>query len=163
MSVLEICQAIQNWQWSTALRESILMFPLIEGLHLVGLAFIMGPVLMFDLRLAGALWTDQPVSKVAKVFVPFSLWGAALSFATGILLFCAEPVKCYDSGWFRIKVVMLAIAGGNALYFHFKTQTTWAAWDNLTIPPPAARRAGVVSIFLWSLVILAGRWTAYNL
>jgi len=163
MSILEICQWIQGWGWSTALRESIFAFPVIEGMHLLGLAAIMGPVLMFDFRLAGIAWTDQPVSRIAKNFVPFSIAGAILMFVTGILLFCAEPVRCWQSGWFRIKIVLLVVAGANALYFHFKTQSSWSKWDDLRVPPPQARWAGILSMFFWGIVILAGRWTAYTL
>ncbi len=162
-TILEYCQALQDMAWATALRESQLMFPIIEGLHLLGLAFIMGPVLMLDFRLAGIAWNDTPVSKIAKTFVPYSLGGAAVMFITGILLFCAEAVRCYNSGWFRIKLVLLLVAGANALYFHTKTQSTWSKWDTLAIPPPDARRAGILSIVFWTGVIFAGRWTAYNL
>jgi hypothetical protein len=84
-------------------------------------------------------------------------------FVTGILLFCAEAVRCWNSGWFKIKIVMLAIAGANALYFHTKTQSTWSQWDTLAVPPVEARRAGWLSIALWTGVVFAGRWTAYNL
>ncbi len=162
-TILELCQRLQDMAWATDLRESQLMFPIIEGLHLLGLAFIMGPVLMLDFRLAGFAWKDTPVSKVAKTFVPYSLGGAALMFITGILLFCAEAVRCYNSGWFRIKIILLIVAGANALYFHVKTQSTWATWDLLPVPPPEARRAGILSIVFWTGVIFAGRWTAYNL
>jgi len=161
--ILEYCQRLQDMGWATALRESQRMFPIIEGLHLLGLAFIMGPVLMLDFRLAGMAWRDTPVSKIAKTFVPYSLGGGALMFITGILLFCAEAVRCYNSGWFRIKLVLLAVAGGNALYFHLKTQSTWATGDSQAVPPPEARRAGVLSMVFWTGVIFAGRWTAYNL
>jgi hypothetical protein len=162
-TILEYCQRLQDISWATALRESQYMFPIVEGLHLLGLAFIMGPVLMLDFRLAGIAWNDTPVSKIAKTFVPYSLAGAFLMFATGIILFCAEAVRCYNSGWFRIKLVLLFVAGANALYFHMKTQSTWSTWDTLATPPPEARRAGVLSIVFWIGVIFAGRWTAYNL
>ena len=108
--------------WATALRESQLMFPIIEGLHLLGLAFIMGPVLMLDFRLAGFAWKDTPVSKIAKTFVPYSLVGATVMFVTGILLFCAEAVRCYNSGWFRIKIVLLVVAE-----IYAPVLTTWLA------------------------------------
>ena len=162
-TILEYCQLLQDMGWATALRESQLMFPILEGLHLLGLAFIMGPVLMLDFRLAGMAWRDTPVSKIANTFVPYSLGGGALMFATGLLLFCAEAVRCYKSGWFRIKLILLFVAGANALYFHMKTQSTWATWDTLSVPPPEARRAGVLSMVFWTGVIFAGRWTAYNL
>lgn len=162
-TILELCQSLQDVAWATALRESQLMFPIIEGLHLLGLAFIMGPVLMLDFRLAGIAWQGTPVSKIAKTFVPYSIGGAVVMFVTGLLLFCAEAVRCYNSGWFRIKLVLLLVAGANALYFHVKTQSTWASWDLAPVPPAAARRAGILSMIFWAGVIFAGRWTAYNL
>ncbi|MEO8098961.1 MAG: DUF6644 family protein [Acidobacteriota bacterium] len=162
-SILEFCQWLQDLGWTTALRESQYMFPILEGTHLLGLAFILGPVLMLDLRLAGIAWRDTPVSKIANTFVPYSIAGAILMFVTGILLFCSEPIRCYNSGWFRVKVVLLIVAGANALYFHMKTQSTWAQWDNLRMPPPQARMAGILSMVFWAGVVFAGRWTAYTL
>ncbi len=162
-AIFGMCQWLQGLHWATLLRESQLMFPVIEGAHLLGLAFILGPVLMLDARLAGLAWRDQPVSKIAKIFVPYSITGAALMFLTGILLFCAEAVKCYQSGWFRIKVILLLVAALNALYFHTRTQTSWGTWDQLAVPPMKARMAGIVSMIVWGGVLLAGRWTAYTL
>jgi hypothetical protein len=162
-TLLDLCQRLQDIGWATALRESQLMFPIVEGVHLLGLAIFLGPVLMLDFRLAGLAWRDVPVSKIAKTFVPWSLFGAVVMFTTGIALFVAEAVRCYQSGWFRVKLVLLAMAGLNALYFHTKTQSTWASWDTLATPPPEARRAGILSMVFWAGVVFAGRWTAYNL
>jgi uncharacterized membrane protein len=161
--ILNLCRWLESLQWATTLRESQFAFPVIEGAHLLGLAFIMGPVLMLDFRLVGLAWRDQPVSKVAQTFVPYSLGGAVVMFVTGIVLFCAEAVKCYQSGWFRIKVILLAAAGINALYFHTKTQSTWRAWDDRVVLPASARAAGIISLVVWAGVLLAGRWTAYTL
>ena len=160
---LQFLQWLEGLGWTTALRESQLMFPIVEGIHLLGLAFILGPVLMLDFRLSGFAWRDQPVSKIAKSFVPYSLGGAAIMFTTGLLLFAAEPVRSWNSGWFKIKIVLLVVAGLNALYFHTKTQAGWGSWDNDPVPPRAARMAGLLSILFWAGVVLAGRWTAYTL
>lgn len=162
-TILQLCERLQSVGWATALRESTLAFPFVEGLHLIGLAFILGPVLMLDFRLAGMAWRDQPVSKIAKTFVPWSLVGAVIMFSTGIALFSAEAVRCWESGWFRIKLVLLFLAGFNALYFHLKTQSTWGKWDTLAVPPAEARMAGIASMILWAGVVFAGRFTAYTL
>src|ERR1700723_3582676 len=47
MSILDICQTLQDMGPATSLRESQFMFPLLEGSHLLGLALMMAPVLMF--------------------------------------------------------------------------------------------------------------------
>lgn len=161
--MIEFLTWLRELGWTTALRESEYMFPVVEGIHLLGIALMLGPVLMLDLRLTGIAWTDKPVSKIAKAFVPYSVAGTVLMFITGLLLFAATPIRAWESIWFQLKLVMLIIAGGNALYFHFKTQSTWGTWDTATVPPLSARTAGFVSMVFWAAVVFAGRWTAYSM
>jgi hypothetical protein len=163
MSVLEICQWLQATNVGTSIRESTLTFPVLEGSHLLGMAFMMAPVMMYDLRLIGVLWKKDPVSKVKWQFLPITFAGAFLMVSTGTLLFWSEPVKCYNSLYFRIKVVGLFLATINAVVFHLTIDKKTAEWD-MTLPPPSrARTTGYLSLALWSLVIFAGRYTAYNL
>ena len=79
--LMEYLRWLEGLGWTTALRESQYMFPIIEGIHLLGLAFVLGPVLMLDFRLTGIAWRDQPVSKIAKAFVPYSIGGAVVMFS----------------------------------------------------------------------------------
>ena len=72
-------------------------------------------------------------------------------------------MKCYNSVYFRIKVVALILAGLNAMVFHSTIDRTTAQWDTSSPPPLRARMAGILSLTLWTLVIFAGRYTAYNL
>ena len=163
MSLLSVLQWVQATDSSTAIRESLYVFPVLEGIHLLGLALMMAPVIMFDLRLVGVIWKGDAASKVKKQFLPITFGGFAVMITTGLLLFWSEPVKCYESGYFRIKVVMLALAGLNALVFHSTLDRRMAEWDTAAPPPLQARWAGVLSLTLWTCVIFAGRYTAYHL
>jgi hypothetical protein len=163
MSVLELSQWLQNTPISTALRESTTLWPVLEGSHLLGMALMMAPVMMYDLRLIGVRWKNDPVSRVKWSFLPVTFFGFALMVSTGVLLLWSEPVKCYNSLYFRIKVVALILAGLNALVFHSTIDRTTAQWDTAAPPPFRARLAGVMSLTLWTAVIFAGRYTAYNL
>ena len=163
MSILETCQWLQDMPLATALRESQYMFPVIEGTHLLGMALMMGPVMMLDLRLAGVLWKSEPASKIRNLFLPITFVGFALLIVTGSLLFWSEAVRCYKSKFFLMKVGLLVLAGLNALVFHRTVDRNIGAWDNDPTPPPRAKLAGVSSLVLWTLVITAGRYTAYNL
>ena len=51
MGLLEICQWIEGTSSSIALRESLWVFPILETTHVIGLAFSVGTVCWFDLRL----------------------------------------------------------------------------------------------------------------
>ena len=163
MSFLALLHWIESTQLSTSIRESILVFPIIEGIHLLGLALMMAPVMMFDLRLVGVIWPGDAASKVKRQFLPITFAGFALMVVTGTLLFWSEPVRCWESNYFRIKFVLLLLAGLNALVFHSTLDRHIADWDTAAPPPPRARWAGVLSLSLWTCVIFAGRYTAYHL
>jgi hypothetical protein len=163
MSLLDLCQWLQDTSISTALRESTTLWPVLEGSHLIGMALMMAPVMMYDFRLIGVRWKRDPVSKVKWGFLPITFFGFALMVTTGVLLLWSEPVKCYKSGYFRIKVIALILAGLNALVFHSTIDRTTSQWDTSLPPPFRARMAGILSLTLWTAVIFAGRYTAYNL
>ncbi len=163
MSVLVWCQWLQEGSISTAIRESTTFWPVLEGSHLLGMALMMAPVMMYDFRLIGIRWKSDPVSSVKWSFLPITFCGFVLMVTTGVLLFWSEPLKCYNSGYFRIKVAALILAGLNALVFHSTIDRTTAQWDTASPPPFRARMAGMLSLTLWTTVIFAGRYTAYNL
>lgn len=62
---------------------------------------------------------------------------------------------------FWTKMIGMALAGLNALAFHFITAATMADWDGRPQLPPTAKLAGVLGLVLWTNVILAGRLMYY--
>jgi len=158
-----IIQWMQNSDIGTGIRESIWLFPIVETTHVLALAFSVGVLVWFDLRLMGWGMKHQPISQVHKQMMPIAFVGFVIMFITGLLLFWSEAEKCYLSGFFRAKVVFLVLAALNAGFFELSTKKTIQDWDKYPIPPVKARMAGLVSIISWTAVIIAGRATAYNL
>lgn len=163
MDLHSLCEALQNTQFGTYIRESTIAFPVIEGSHLLGLAAMLGPTLAFDLRLTGLAWRNEPVSKIYTQFLTVTQAGAVLMMSTGVVLFWSEAVKCFDSGYFRVKILGLFLAAINAAIFHFGYYPTVKNWDNDPTPPMRARMAGFFSMFIWAVVVLTGRYTAYTI
>lgn len=162
-SILEICQYIDATQSSTALRESFYVFPIVEGIHVISLAFSVGLVIWFDLRLAGLILRDQPVSAVFRPLRPFMLTGFAIMFVSGVALFWALALRCYSSPFYWIKMALLLLAGINISIYHLTIDRRQTEWDTMLIPPIQARIAGLVSLTLWVGIIAAGRLMAYFL
>jgi hypothetical protein len=162
MSVADLCQWLQNTSWGTGIRESIWVFPIIEGTHTIGIALSVGILLIIDLRLAGVLMRREPVSRISNQLMPWSLGGFIVMFITGGLLFWSQAMKAYGSIFFRIKVALLVLAAINALVFELTLRRGIVAWDTAEKPPFRARMAGVLGIVLWAGVIAAGRTMAYN-
>jgi len=160
--IRDLCRAIAETRVGRGILESTLLFPTIEGLHLMGIALSIGVLCWLDLRLIGVAFTKHPVSQVWKQVMPVAVVGFSLVFLTGGLLFWAEAITAYDSVHFWIKLGLIFLAGLNAVYFELVTHKGIAAWDNDAIPPRRARIAGFVSLVLWTAVIVTGRTMAYS-
>ena len=163
MAIYEFCRWLQETQVGTSIRESTLAFPILEGSHLLGLGVSAGTIALSDLRMMGLLFKKHKATDVMGSLLPFTIAGFVFMTITGVLLFWSEPIKCYDSIWFRLKVLFLALAAVNAGIFHLTVWRTMDKWADVMPPPKGARWAGFLSLLLWTLVIAAGRTTAYNI
>lgn len=161
MSLLSMCEHAEATALSVAIRESTLLFPVIEGVHVLALALSLGTIMFVDLRLLGWAMRRTPVDAVVEQLQPWTIAGFALMFLSGGLLFWSEPVKCITTPAFIIKMLAIAILGLNMLSFHFGIYRTVAQWGQGELLPSPAKRAGAVSLALWVLVVFTGRWTAY--
>jgi len=160
--ILRFSQWLEATDVSQALAGSIWTYPIVESLHAIGVAVFLGLLLVWDLRLLGVLFKRVPVTEVWARLIPWIAAGAVFMMVTGIALFVAKPVYSWGHVFFRIKVVALILALANAVAFHFGIERRVVDWDCVPIPPRAARIAGVCSIALWAVIVVAGRLIGYN-
>lgn len=162
MYLLTICQWLEKTPPAAAMRDSLWIFDITETVHTLGIILVAGTIMLVDLRLLGLGLRREPVSHVVSRIVPWTLSGFCLMFLTGGWLFSAEASKLYHSPAFRIKMILLALAGLNALIFHLTVYRRAAEWDDVPVAPLRARVAGLVSLVLWIGIIAAGRSIAYG-
>ena len=158
---LQLCQWLYDTQIGTAIRESTYVFPIIETVHTLAIILLVGTVAIVDLRLLGLVMKREPVSQVAGQLLPLTWAGFAIMFVTGCLLFWAEAANMYGNTAFRIKLLLLLLVGLNPLIFHFTIYRSVHTWDLAEVTPRRARLAAVLSLTLWSGIIIAGRAIAY--
>jgi hypothetical protein len=161
MSLTAFAQVLYDSEVGTALRESVYAFPIVEGLHLIGLAFSVGLILFVDLRLVGLVFRNVPVPDVLRPLRPWLLGGFTLTFITGIFLFIAEASKIIDFVVLPLKLFLIVLAGINALWFELKWGRRVDEWAGQDVLPKAVRFAGWSSIALWSSVVICGRLIPY--
>lgn len=146
------------------IRSSDWLFPIVEAVHVLGLSLSVGTLLWLDLRLMGLpVMRRFAVSRLWKSLLPLSMIGFGLMFATGAILFWVQALDAYNNTYFRIKIVLLLLAGLNALIFQVTARKNMNEWETAAVPPLGARLAGLFAIVLWASVIIAGRTFAYNL
>ena len=61
-----------------------------------------------------------------------------------------------------MKLVFIALAMINIMWFHFRVQRNQDAWNTLAKPPLRARTSAVMSLCAWTAVITLGRFMAYD-
>ncbi|MDX1393169.1 MAG: DUF6644 family protein [Gemmatimonadota bacterium] len=148
--------------WSIALLESYWVWPLVESTHVLTLGVFVGTAIFNDFRLLGWSLKSVPVSQVTSRILPWTRASFAVMAVTGLLIFYSDPVRYYHNMFFRIKVVLLVIAGLNAFFFHRRIHRSVAEWDHMDPLPGAARRAGAISLAAWAFIVISGRLVAYN-
>ncbi len=147
MSLLTISQWIETTSLSTAIREGALYFPILGAFHLASIGWFGGMVLMGDLSVLGIGLSDVPPTELFSQFRRWKWLGFVVMLVSGGLLWWCQPVVCYKSVSFRIKLGLLALLGINALLFR-KAK-------------PATRLGACLSLLLWVALVFAGRGIAF--
>ena len=161
MTILSICSWLEASAVGVAISESEWLFPTIETVHVLALTLVFGSIAMLDLRLLGVSSRNRNVTAVAVETLPWT-WGAfGVAAISGSLMFVSAATKYYSNTPFRIKMVLLALAGANMAVFHYSAYRRVHNWDGTLPTPVAARTAGTLSLAFWVGVIFAGRWVGF--
>lgn len=151
---------IENWTLSWEIGGTS-WFPFLESIHVIAVAMVLGSIFMVDLRLLGLAATRYPITTLSKELVPWS-WGAfVVATITGLGMFITRAASHVVNPAFQWKIVLLALAGANMAYFHFRIYRQIARWDTVAATPAQLKLVGSMSLFLWAGVMLAGRWVGH--
>jgi hypothetical protein len=156
--LFQIFQWIENTGLGEAIRESKWLFPVIESIHLLGLAVIGGAILVVDLRLMGFGLRRQSVRQIARDVQPWLMGSLIVMLISGFLLFTSEATKCYYHGAFWVKMTSLFLA--ILFTFTIRRSVTIANADGVGLV--RSRVVAVVSLALWSGVGIGGRWIGFS-
>jgi hypothetical protein len=122
---------------------------------------MVGTIAVLDLRMLGVILRPVAITRIARAVLPLTWSGFTIMFISGFLLFWSEAAKMYTSPAFRVKVLLLALAGLNPLIFHSTVYRQVHQWETLPVSLWRARVAAIASLTLWVGIIIAGRAIAY--
>jgi len=115
--------------------ENSWIFPVIESIHVIGLAAFVGPIVLDDLRTLGLKIPDTRQLKV------WTVAGLAVMLLTGTAMFLSDPTRYRHNPAFRMKIFLLVLA--------LSTYGLLQRWGT--------RFAAILSLLLWTCVVLASR------
>lgn len=145
----------------TAVRESAMLFPWFESVHVLAFAIVVGSIAIVDLRLLGLASRNRSVKQMLDEMLPVTWVAFAVAAITGLVLFTSQAAYYIEKTPMQIKLVLLVLAGVNMIVFHTTTLKTVGEWGTSPTPPAGARFAGAASLVLWSGVIVFGRWIGF--
>lgn len=135
-----------------ALTSSSWAYPLLEVLHLLGLALMLGNLLWVELRVWGVPRSPDGPS-MARLAWRVAVLGFVLMAGSGLMMFATQPAELLANRFFVIKMAVVCAAGLNAVAFHVR--------QGLVRADTLARAQTVLSLGLWLTVLVCGRWIAY--
>lgn len=143
-------------QWIT---DTYWLWPVMEILHFMGLSLLLGGLLVVDLRMAGHFRAFDPVA--SHRLIPLILIGFGINLITGVLFFIGDPERYAVNIGFQIKMLLVLVAGLNALLYYWKLHNLIPTWPAKTNPPMLAKLVAYLSLGLWTGVLLCGRLIPY--
>lgn len=154
--------SIAHWWADSSLADwvnsSRYIWPTLETLHFLALCVLMGSLLVVDLRLLG-LYRSLPAT-LAERCVQFALAAFTVNLLTGLCFLAGNTWKYWDNPSFQIKLVLMGIAGANALLYQLYAEELIQGQQTTQL----MRLIGAISLLCWCGVIICGRmitFTAY--
>lgn len=159
--LLSFAQWIQATSFFTALRGSANIYPIVMALHMVGIAFFGGMILMTDMRLLGIAMRKRSISDVIEQFRIPKRWGLLLTVTCGVLMAGSKAEEYYYNTFFRTKLILLALVIVFELVFYRSVYADPAALDRSPKIPGSAKLAAALSLVLWIAIACCGRGIGY--
>lgn len=128
--------AMRSWRW---------LYPIVNTVHIAGIALLFGAIVSLDLRYLG-LWKSVDTDGLARVLVPVAMSGLVLALFAGGLLFTTDARKYAAMPLFQIKIALVCLGVLNAVYLARKRATL---------------RAALISLATWTGALICGRFIGY--
>src|SRR3970282_1531535 len=112
---METLTWLENSALSDIVRTVAWVYPAVETAHYIGLAFLVGAIMLIDLRLLG-LATTLPICSMIGLLR--WVWvGFIINVASGSVMFIYGATGFGVNRAFWLNMIFLALAGINALIF----------------------------------------------
>lgn len=143
---LALVQYLRFGQWGYAVVNTV---------HIIGLALLVGAIVPLDLRLLG-VWGDASRTQLVRVLVPVAATGLAVAIAAGALLFSVKATEYAYLWLMQIKLLLVGTGAAAAILLHARE-----GW--LLERASDSRLAGhaAISMTCWIGALICGRFIAF--
>jgi hypothetical protein len=136
-------------------------YPVVNVIHVLGVATLFGAVLILDLRLLG-VGRGAPLAAITTIAAPVAMAGFALAAASGVCLLAANALEYQGNPVLLVKFSAIGLGFINAIVL--RRTAAWQAHTTRDLTHSEARRLGLmggVSLVSWLTAVGAGRIIGY--
>ena len=154
-----IVNSITDSAFNQWISETFWLWPVLEITHFVGLSVMLGALMIIDLRMLG-LYRSIDAESTHRL-LPLVWVGFCMNLFSGILFIIGDPGRYAINIGFRLKMLLILLAGLNAAIYHFKVRPLMAGWNTEDATPTMAKAVALTSLTAWAGVLLLGRLIPY--
>lgn len=151
---------LRNTPMGAWVRDSGWAFPFLESMHFLGMALLIGIVGAIDLRVLGVA-RAVPLAPLHRL-LPLAFVGFGINVITGFFFICHDPAIYLLNFSFQLKMLLILVAGLNALWFRLGVFLDLDAWGPGIEASRLAKVISAASILIWIAVITAGRYIGFT-
>ena len=156
MNETAILEAINNSWLGETVRSISWMFAALEFFHFFGLCLLFGALLLVDLRLIGVLRAGSVKSTLR--FTNLAIAGFVINLISGIGFFASNPGNYWGNVLFKIKMILVILAGLNVIWFELMERKKIEALAEGEAPHADTKIVAGLSLLLWTALIVLGRF-----
>jgi hypothetical protein len=136
-------------------------YPVVNVIHVLGVATLFGAVLILDLRLMGG-WRRAPLAPITTVAAPVAMAGFALAAASGVCLLAANALEYENNPVLLVKFAAIGLGLLNAVAV--RRTVAWRAHASRRLSRSEVRQLAIMgglSLVSWLTAVAAGRMIGY--
>lgn len=138
---------------ANVIKDSRWWFPVIETMHVLAFALLMGTTFLVDLHFFGLSMNRQPVQRIARALWPWTMQGLIWCFITGVLMMVSEAIKSFENQAFMPKMILFLAA----VVLQFTIHKRLTMDENSDPSSGMSKMIAILSSVLWTSIFIAGR------
>lgn len=130
--------------------------PILQTIHLLGLAMLMASAVMMNLRLLNLAGRGQQVQEMLQRLFPWLFWALPVMALSGLPFLLARPQRYLDNPVFLYKAgfLCLALLVTALVWVYYRRGITQQQGWQIKI-------LALVALAAWLMTAMSGRWIAY--
>lgn len=150
---------LQNTPLAIWVAETLWAYPLLETLHTLGMAMLLGTLGLINLRVLG--YKSALSLFGTRDLLPVAWIGFTVNAASGLMLFTSDAVNFFASNTFRVKILLIVLAGINAAILSRRLYADGGAEVAVGNSDSTMRLLAGSSLVFWVVAVICGRIYAY--